>query len=124
MRNIEEHQHWSPAEGECVTCGAAQGQAHDAMSCLPDPEQGAADLVRQAEQDAQAPSITDVWAALEALGAASNSHDVQGYRAALSRAHQVQATPEQILDAWQWGWTGRTCYPGMPPFDAQGNPQR
>lgn len=67
------------------------------------------------------PSIADVVAALDALAAAARDTDREAYLAALGLADAVQATEEQVLDAYRWGRRG------MGPtdlFDHRGDPHR
>lgn len=65
------------------------------------------------------PTLTQIMAALDELGAAVRSGDLTRYRAALAAARENELTAEQILDAY--GWSTRDG--NVAPFDVDGNPK-
>ena len=69
-------------------------------------------------------TITEIWAVLDALSAASREHDQDRYRAALTRAHTLGANTEQIVDAWTWGWRGPKGSGTPPRFGWHGFTER
>lgn len=65
------------------------------------------------------PTISQVLASLQALGAAARAGDRELYKASLGVARARQATDDQILDAYQWGRRGM----GYAEFDHHAEPR-
>lgn len=76
------------------------------------------------------PTLTQMWAALDDLGAAARQNNAARYRAVLAHARTLGLSDEQIQDAHHWGGKKRERdtrhLPGLasfPTFDWKGEPR-